>query len=183
MKLQLPQVSTEAHENSFLLSNLIANEILQQHGWISFGRYMELLLYAPKLGYYNNRMAKLGSSGDFITAPEITPLFGSTLAHFVDELLFLSSSLHPKILEFGAGSGQLAYDLLTEYGSLGKDARFLEAYYIIELSSELKMRQKTKLQNFPQVRWLDELPKAFSGIVIGNEVLDAMPVELVSRNT
>ncbi|WP_092416845.1 class I SAM-dependent methyltransferase [Collimonas sp. OK307] len=178
MQLQLPEASVEAQRASRLLHNLIATEIRLQHGWISFARYMELLLYAPDLGYYSGGAAKLGKDGDFTTAPEITPLFGATLAHLTTELLVSSPALQPQILEFGAGSGQLAYDILTE---LAAEAVLPQAYYIVELSAELRARQQLKLQAFPQVQWLDRLPESFSGVVIGNEVLDAMPVELVLR--
>lgn len=178
MQLQLPEASVEAQRASRLLHNLIATEIRLQHGWISFARYMELLLYAPDLGYYSGGAAKLGKDGDFTTAPEITPLFGATLAHLTTELLVSSPALQPQILEFGAGSGQLAYDILTE---LAAEAVLPQAYYIVELSAELRARQQLKLQAFPHVQWLDRLPESFSGVVIGNEVLDAMPVELVLR--
>lgn len=181
MQLQLPEASVEAQRASRLLHNLIATEIRLQQGWISFARYMELLLYAPDLGYYSGGAAKLGKDGDFTTAPEITPLFGATLAHLTAELLVSSPALQPQILEFGAGSGQLAYDILTELAAGDNGAAGLQAYYIVELSAELRARQQLKLQAFPQVQWLDRLPASFSGVVIGNEVLDAMPVELVLR--
>jgi len=178
MQLQLPEASVEAQRASRLLHNLIATEIRLQQGWISFARYMELLLYAPDLGYYSGGAAKLGKDGDFTTAPEITPLFGATLAQLTTELLASAAALQPQILEFGAGSGQLAFDILSELASNGGVAQPL-AYYIVELSAELRARQQHKLRDFPQVQWLDRLPQAFSGVVLGNEVLDAMPVELV----
>jgi SAM-dependent MidA family methyltransferase len=179
MQLQLPEASVEAQRASRLLHNLIATEIRLQHGWISFARYMELLLYAPDLGYYSGGAAKLGKDGDFTTAPEITPLFGATLAQLTTELLVSTPALQPQILEFGAGSGQLAFDILTELARGTNLAPPLQAYYIVELSAELRARQQLKLREFPQVQWLDRLPEAFSGVVLGNEVLDAMPVELV----
>jgi len=179
MQLQLPEASVEAQRASRLLHNLIATEIRLQQGWISFARYMELLLYAPDLGYYSGGAAKLGKDGDFTTAPEITPLFGATLAQLTTELLASSPALKPQILEFGAGSGQLAFDILSELAAGGAAAQPLQAYYIVELSAELRARQQLKLRDFPQVQWLDRLPAAFSGVVLGNEVLDAMPVELV----
>ena len=179
MQLQLPEASVEAQRASRLLHNLIATEIRLQRGWISFARYMELLLYAPDLGYYSGGAEKLGKDGDFTTAPEITPLFGATLAQLTTELRAASPALQPQILEFGAGSGQLAFDILTELAVHGDAERPLQAYYIVELSAELRARQQLKLRDFPQVQWLDRLPEAFSGVVLGNEVLDAMPVELV----
>ncbi|MFC5473055.1 class I SAM-dependent methyltransferase [Paraherbaspirillum soli] len=180
MQLQLPEASIEAQRASRLLHKLIASEIRQHDGWISFARYMELLLYAPGLGYYSGGAAKLGKDGDFTTAPEITPLFGATLAHLATELIASSANLQAQILEFGAGSGQLAFDILTELAA-DPDGPALQAYYIVELSAELRARQQQKLRGFPQVQWLDRLPEAFSGVVLGNEVLDAMPVELVVR--
>jgi SAM-dependent MidA family methyltransferase len=181
MQLQLPEASVEAQRASRQLHNLIATEIRRQDGWISFARYMELLLYAPDLGYYSGGAEKLGKDGDFTTAPEITPLFGATLAHLATELLDSTPALQPQILEFGAGSGQLALDILTELTTAAHPARMPQAYYIVELSAELCARQQHKLRAFPQVKWLDRLPDAFSGVVLGNEVLDAMPVELVVR--
>ncbi|AIY39532.1 hypothetical protein LT85_0372 [Collimonas arenae] len=179
MQLQLPEASVEAQRASRLLHNLIATEIRLQQGWISFARYMELLLYAPDLGYYSGGAAKLGKDGDFTTAPEITPLFGAALAHLATELFTSSPSLQPQILEFGAGSGQLAFDILSELAAGSDEKSALQGYYIVELSAELRARQQLKLREFPQVQWLDRLPEAFSGVVLGNEVLDAMPVELV----
>jgi len=181
MQLQLPEASIEAQRASYLLHNLIANEIRQQDGWIPFVRYMELLLYAPDLGYYSGGAEKLGGNGDFTTAPEITPLFGATLVHLATELLDSTPALQPQILEFGAGSGQLSHDILSELAAGTHSAHMLQRYYIVELSAELRARQQKKLRAFPQVEWLDRLPEIFSGVVLGNEVLDAMPVELVVR--
>ena len=179
MQLQLPEASIEAQHASRLLHNLITAEIRHHDGWISFARYMELVLYAPNLGYYSGGAAKLGKDGDFTTAPEITPLFGATLAQLSTELITaVDATLAPQILEFGAGTGQLAFDILTELHANGFN---LDAYYIVELSAELRARQEQKLSSFRQVQWLDRLPSSFSGVVIGNEVLDAMPVEMLVR--
>ncbi|MGS0741225.1 class I SAM-dependent methyltransferase [Glaciimonas sp. GG7] len=179
MQLQLPTASVEAQHASGLLHQLIAAEIGQHHGWISFAHYMDLVLYAPNLGYYSGGAAKLGKDGDFTTAPEITPLFGATLAQLATELIAAPDApLAAQILEFGAGTGQLAFDILTELQASG---HAVDAYYIVELSAELRARQEQKLRGFAQVQWLDRLPTAFSGVVFGNEVLDAMPVELVVR--
>lgn len=175
MQLQLPEPSPDALIASRALQTLIANEIRHQSGWISFARYMELALYAPGLGYYSGGAAKLGKDGDFTTAPEITPLFGETLAHVVAGLMQQSA---PNIIEFGAGSGKLAHALLSEMARLGLT---VQQYFIVEISAELRARQETLLRDFPQVRWLDQLPAAFSGIVLGNEVLDAIPVQLVIK--
>ncbi|WP_184013483.1 class I SAM-dependent methyltransferase [Glaciimonas immobilis] len=179
MQLQLPQPSIEAQHASRLLHHLISADIRHNDGWISFARYMELVLYAPDLGYYTGGAAKLGKDGDFTTAPEITPLFGATLARLATELMSVAEApLAAQMLEFGAGTGQLAFDILTE---LAGNGYAIEVFYIVELSAELRARQEQKLHNFPQVQWLSRLPDAFSGVVIGNEVLDAMPVELLVR--
>ena len=175
MQLQLPEPSADALQASRALLILIADEIRLQGGWISFARYMELALYAPGLGYYSGGAAKLGKDGDFTTAPEITPLFGKTLAQAAQDLLRQSA---PQILEFGAGTGRLAFDILTELKACGVR---LDSYGIVELSGELRARQQDLLRDFPQVRWHDQLPETFSGVVLGNEVLDAMPVHLVVK--
>lgn len=171
----LPQPAPEALHASDQLCALIAREIERKNGWISFARYMELALYTPGLGYYSGGAAKLGAAGDFITAPELTPLFGYTLAQSVAQLLAQTA---PHILEFGAGSGQLAFDILTE---LTAQNIAPQHYAIVELSGELRARQQEKLRDFPQVVWWEQLPSAFSGVVIANEVLDAMPVHLLVK--
>jgi SAM-dependent MidA family methyltransferase len=175
MQLQLPEPSADALQASQALQTLIADDIRLQGGWISFARYMELALYAPGLGYYSGGAAKLGKDGDFTTAPEITPLFGKTLAQAAQDLLRQSA---PQVLEFGAGTGRLAFDVLTELKACGVR---LASYGIVELSGELRARQQELLRSFPEVRWLDQLPDSFSGVVLGNEVLDAMPVHLVVK--
>lgn len=175
MQLNLPAPSPDALTASHMLQNLIAEEIRRHEGWISFARYMELALYAPDVGYYSGGAAKLGKDGDFTTAPEITSLFGETLAHAAGDLMAQSV---PKILEFGAGTGKLALDILSECAAAGIP---LERYWIVELSGELRARQQQTLAGFPQVTWLDDFPQAFSGVVLGNEVLDAMPVSLVVK--
>lgn len=175
MQLHLPQPSPDALAASHTLTERIADEIARHDGWISFARYMELALYAPDVGYYSGGAAKLGKDGDFTTAPEITSLFGETLAHVAGELMAQSA---PHILEFGAGTGKLAVDILTECALAGIT---VERYSIVELSGELRMRQQQALAHFPQVTWLNDFPPAFSGVVLGNEVLDAMPVSLVVK--
>ena len=174
--MSLPVPDQDAQAASTQLADLIAADIAAAGGAIGFDRYMELVLYAPRLGYYSGGSAKLGSSGDFTTAPEITPLFGATLAHVAAHVMAQSA---PHVLEFGAGTGRLAFDILSE----ARDAGIaIDSYSIIDLSGELRARQQELLRDFPQVRWLDRLPDSFSGVVLGNEVLDAMPVQLV-RNT
>ena len=173
--MSLPLPDSDALAASHALQQLIAAEIEQQGGAIAFSRFMELALYAPRLGYYSGGAAKLGAAGDFTTAPEITPLFGATLARAAAAIIAQSA---PNIIEFGAGTGKLARDVLT---ALQADGVAVESYTIIELSGELRARQQEALKDFAQVRWLDGFPDAFSGVVLANEVLDAMPVELVVK--
>jgi SAM-dependent MidA family methyltransferase len=175
MQLQLPEPGLDAMMASRSLQSLIANDIRHHSGWIPFSRFMELALYAPGLGYYSGGAAKLGKDGDFTTAPEITPLFGQTLAHVIADLIARTT---PQIMEFGAGTGKLARDILTELSAMGVS---VHRYSIVELSGELRARQQQMLRGFPQVSWLDSFPAVFSGVVIGNEVLDAMPVQLVAK--
>jgi SAM-dependent MidA family methyltransferase len=166
---------------SAALSRLIAEEIRAGGGCISFARYMELALYAPGLGYYMAGARKLGRDGDFVTAPEISPLFGRTVAR---QLAPLIAGGLEDVLEIGAGSGALAADLLLELDRLGCPAR---RYLILELSSDLRGRSRDTLaarapRHLERVAWLNGLPPAFTGVVIGNEVLDAMPVHRVIRS-
>ncbi|MEW6024194.1 MAG: SAM-dependent methyltransferase [Pseudomonadota bacterium] len=173
--MSLPLPDSDALAASHALQQLIAAEIEQQGGAIAFSRFMELALYAPQLGYYSGGAAKLGADGDFTTAPEITPLFGAALARAAAAIIAQSA---PNIIEFGAGTGKLARDVLT---ALAADGVQVDSYTIIELSGELRARQQEALRDFPQVRWIDGFPASFSGVVLANEVLDAMPVELVVK--
>ena len=175
----LPAPSAEAAAHSGRLVSLIAAEIAAGGGWISFARYMELALHAPGLGYYSAGARKLGAAGDFITAPELSRLFGQTLAQQVAQVLHAGI---PDVIELGAGSGRLARDLLVELLALGC---LPQRYLILETSAELRQRQRALLhRELPRlasrVTWLDALPAAFSAVVIANEVLDAMPVHLVA---
>ena len=178
MQNPLPTPSPEALEHSIRLTRLIQNDIAAHGGWISFSRYMELALYAPGLGYYTAGAHKFGEAGDFITAPEMSALFGRTLARQVQQIMASSA---PHILELGAGSGKLAADMLAELEQLGN---LPESYSILEVSADLRQRQQALLQQrlphlFERICWLDALPEQFSGAVVANEVLDALPVHLV----
>lgn len=173
--MPLPEPTADALAASRALHQLISEDIRAHDDWISFARYMELALYAKDLGYYAGGATKLGKDGDFTTAPEITPLFGATLARFAQSL-FPDQPL--KLLEFGAGSGRLALDMLA---ALRESGTVVESYQIVELSSELRARQQALLASDPAVGWLDRPPPAFSGLIVGNEVLDAMPVSLLVR--
>ncbi len=174
----MPEPSADARTASTALRERIAGEIAAAGGWISFARYMELALYAPGLGYYSGGSQKFGAAGDFITAPEITPLFSRTLALPAAQVMANSAR---RILEVGAGSGILAAELLLELERLGS---LPDQYLILDLSGELRARQQETLREhaahlLSRVSWLDALPKQYSGLVLGNEVLDAMPVALV----
>lgn len=173
----LPQASAEELALSQQLAQQIRSEIEQHGGAIDFARYMELALYAPALGYYSAGKQKFGDKGDFITAPELGPWFGRCLARQCQQVLAHLGG--GNVLEAGAGSGALALQLLQELDRLGSLPRH---YYILELSAELRARQQNTLQQAPElaqrVRWLDALPEAgFHGIVLANELLDAMPAE------
>ncbi|BBF87999.1 uncharacterized conserved protein [Aquitalea magnusonii] len=174
----LPAPSAEALVTSQALCAHIRQTITQAGGWIPFSRYMELALYAPGMGYYSAGSHKLGSAGDFTTAPEMTALFGRTLARQIAELLPQTGGT---VYEFGAGTGKLAIDILTE---LEKLDCLPEHYIIIDLSADLIERQQTAIRSaLPhlagRVSWLSQLPDQLDGVVIGNEVLDAMPCELL----
>lgn len=176
-KLDLPQPDADSIEHSAQLLALIRNTIAANSGWIDFSEYMQLALYAPGLGYYSAGLQKFGGTGDFITAPELSPLFAYSLANPVATLL---RDMKPaQIIEFGAGSGRLAADLLTRLEILNA---LPEKYLIIELSAELQQRQsQTILQGAPhlhdRVIWLQALPtQSLNAVVLANEVLDAMPV-------
>jgi SAM-dependent MidA family methyltransferase len=173
--MSLPEPSPDALAASRALQSLIRDDIHASDGWISFARFMHLALYANQLGYYAGGSAKLGKDGDFTTAPEITPLFGATLANFAAEM---ASNAPLRLLEFGAGSGKLARDILQALAVTGKP---VAEYAIVELSAELRERQRSLLAGFPQVHWLDGPPAAFTGLVLANEVLDAMPVPLLIK--
>ena len=174
----LPLPSPEAQKHSQQLCELIHRDIALQGGWIPFSRFMELALYAPGLGYYSAGASKFGAAGDFITAPELSPLFGRTLARQLADIMALSA---PHILELGAGSGKLALDVLTELERL---EQLPATYAILEVSADLRERQQSLLQKHlphltKRVQWLDALPVQISGAVVANEVLDALPVHLL----
>lgn len=174
--MSLPVPDPDALAASHALQQQIAQEIASASaGAIPFARFMERALYAPRLGYYSGGSAKLGAPGDFTTAPEMTPLFGAAVAQTVAAIMAQSA---PHILEFGAGTGKLAASVLDALATAGV---VTGTYTIIELSGELRARQQEALRGYPQVRWLDDFPSSFSGVVLANEVLDAMPVELVRR--
>ncbi len=143
------------------LERLISEKISAADGKIPFSTFMELALYSPGLGYYTNGLEKFGPKGDFITAPELSPLFGQCISHALADFT--------EILEFGAGTGALAKSIIENHQTL-------EKYWILEPSSELQQRQKEQLKNYGhKINWLTELPKNFTGAIIANEVIDAFP--------
>lgn len=176
----LPAPAAAALQTSTRLTALVQQTITQAGGWISFADYLRLALYAPGLGYYAAGSCKFGPAGDFVTAPETSPLFARTLARPVAQVLAEAGG---DVLELGAGSGRLAADLLAELEALGT---LPQRYCILEVSAELALRQRETLAQLPphlrgRVVWLQQLPSHFRGCVLGNEVLDALPFRLLHR--
>ena len=175
----LPTPSPEALAHSQRLRQVITDEIEQSGGWLPFSTFMERLLYAPGLGYYTAGARKFGAAGDFVTAPELTPLFGRALARQVAQIMLESA---PVVLEVGAGSGRLAADLLL---ALEASGQLPERYFILDLSADLRQRQQQTIAAaaphlLDRVEWLERLPEQFSGVVVANELLDAMPADVVA---
>lgn len=177
----LPIPNAEAQAQSRQLATLIQAKIDQSAGWLSFADFMRMALYTPDLGYYSGGAKKFGIGGDFVTAPEISPLFAQTLARQVAQVLALTNG---DVLELGAGTGKLAADLLL---ALNAAERAPRQYFILEVSAYLRQIQKETLQKalppelFTRVVWLDMLPQNFVGAILGNEVLDAIPVHLIHK--
>jgi SAM-dependent MidA family methyltransferase len=167
----------DATEHSTRVCASLAADIEAAGGWLSFERFMELALYAPGLGYYSGGAQKLGADGDFTTAPEVSRLFGHCVAVQCAEIL--RSLGAGSVLEIGAGSGRLAADLLGRLESIG---RLPDNYWILEVSADLRQRQREYLEKrlpqlFHRVHWLDRPPaESFDGVILANEVLDALPV-------
>jgi SAM-dependent MidA family methyltransferase len=181
-----PGVTTTTDSLTTPLHVHIVDQIHAAGGWIGFDQFMALALYTPALGYYTNSSLKFGTmpytvqdgervaGSDFVTAPELSPLFGYCLAAQVQEAMQKTGT--DEVWEFGAGSGALALQLLTTLG----DA--VQRYTIVDLSGTLRARQQERLAAFAhKVRWVDALPDSMQGVVVGNEVLDAMPVQLLVR--
>lgn len=156
------------------------SQLIEQHqGFLPYDQWMQAALYAPNVGYYSGGSTKFHTAGDFTTAPEISPLFGQTLAVQIQEVV-AQCEAPAAILEFGAGSGALADSVLAALADQGNTQ---VPYYILELSPSLRARQQQRLAHYGnRVQWLDALPTTFTGCVIANEVLDAMPVHLLQRS-
>lgn len=181
-QLQLPVPDDSALAHSQQLIDAIREEMARQAGQIPFRDFMQLALYAPGLGYYVAGSRKLGAAGDFVTAPEISPIFSHCLAQAIAPAL--QSLSEANILEVGAGSGVMAAEILRH---LSTTAQLPEHYYILELSGELRERQAQTIEqrvpdSLSRVVWLDRLPDELSAVVLGNEVLDAMPVNMISKH-
>ena len=171
------------------LRRIIGDALAGSGGWLGFDAFMALALYAPGLGYYARDSLKFGTlpyqrqdgrlvaGSDFVTAPEISPLLGQTLAAQLAQAL--AETKTSTLWEFGAGSGALALQLLSSWAERGQP---LPQYRIVELSATLRARQQTNLAGFAeQVQWVEALPEQLNGVLLGNEVLDAMPVKLLVR--
>ena len=179
----LPEPDEAAKQRSSELVSHVAARCAEKGGAISFSEFMQIALYLPGLGYYSGGAQKFGMAGDFITAPEVSALFSRCVARQAAQII--ADIERADMLEFGAGSGVMAADILLELERLGE----LPAnYFIVELSAELRARQRQTIEAkaahlLEKVHWLDSLPgDAIQGVVIANEVLDAMPVECFRIN-
>lgn len=173
-EITMPVLDAAQRQHMTAVCDAVRAQIAARGGWLSFDEYLELVLYAPGLGYYSAGAAKLGSAGDFITAPELSPLFGACIARQCAPLLRGGG----EVLELGAGTGALAATVLLKLAAL--DA--LPAHYsVLEISADLRARQHSRLQQLPRelaarVRWLDAPPQsAWRGVILANEVADALP--------
>jgi SAM-dependent MidA family methyltransferase len=177
----LPPPPPEAAAHSTRLAERIAQAIVDEGDWIPFTRFMDLALYAPGLGYYAAGARKFGWEGDFVTAPEISPMFAQCLAVQARQVM---DACGAQILELGPGSGVLAADL---FGALKEQGAAPDRYLLLEVSPDLRERQQALIaERFPGDRarfeWIDRLPESIEGFVIANEVLDVVPFSLVHRN-
>ena len=182
MDITLTSLETEHSE---LLKAKIASQIASQGGWIPFSRYMEMALYEPGMGYYSAGAHKLGPGGDFTTAPELSPLFGAAICSTLIPVLegLKAQNLPTQILEFGAGTGKLASSILTRLHDLNFT---LDRYDIVEISPDLAHRQQEHISNTilqldsqTHCHWPSELPKDFKGVILANEVIDAIPCDVI----
>ncbi len=176
-RIDLPEPDAASAAHSACVAAHIHDVIERAGGSISFAQYMQLALYAPRLGYYSAGATKLGAAGDFVTAPEISPLFGRILAR---QCAFVLEQLEGGcVLEPGAGTGALAISMLAKFGELGV---MPDRYLILEVSADLRERQEARInsecpQYLERITWIDALPENFTGVVVANEIADAIPVE------
>ncbi|MCC6197089.1 MAG: SAM-dependent methyltransferase [Burkholderiales bacterium] len=168
----MPQPDDSARAHSARVVDAVRAEIAACGGWIAFARYMQIVLYAPGAGYYTAGARKFGPVGDFVTAPEMTPLFAQALAAPITAILDGADARD--VLELGAGSGALADGLLAHVTGIAH-------YRILDLSADLQERQRARLTAHTSANWLDALPATIDGAVVMNEVLDAVPPHLVVR--
>ena len=178
-QISLPEPSSSAIEHSLELIEHIKQKV-DLKGNIDFATYMHDVLYTPRLGYYTGISTKIGEKGDFITAPEISPLFSDTISFQLSQII--TATPDAVILEIGAGSGKMAANILK---TLNTEANLPSAYWILEPSPDLQARQLETIQNthpelISHVKWLNQLPtEKFNGVIICNEVIDAMPVHAI----
>jgi SAM-dependent MidA family methyltransferase len=181
--------NTEALSHCRQLSNLIDDLVKKSENGLLFSDYMNLVLYEPKLGYYTGGSIKFGSKGDFITAPEISPYFGASIAQTISPVIqhFRNGRHIAKILEFGAGSGALASSILLELQQLNT---LPHVYQILEVSPDLQQRQQEHIHQFIKehqipvaIEWLTAMPVEFDGIILANEVIDAIPVDVIVKRS
>ena len=174
-----------ASEIEIQLSEQLKTKIIQaihsSQGWISFDRFMEFALYDPEFGYYNGNLRKFGEKGDFVTASEISSFFAKTMCIQFEEIFL---SLDKNIIEIGAGSGKFALEVIQSL-----DSKKIDHYFILEISHSLRKRQyELLIKNLPpylfsKVQWIDKIPQEYNGIVFCNELLDALPVDLIKKSS
>jgi SAM-dependent MidA family methyltransferase len=186
----LPKPSAESLHYSQQLSDLVQQKMADAGGWLSFADFMHMALYTPALGYYSGGLTKFGGNenggGDFVTAPQISALFAQSLARQVGQVILAmpGDGVPANVLELGAGTGKLAADLLL---ALEESGQLPSQYCILEVSGHLRQVQCDTLQEelppalFERIVWLDVLPNDFVGVILGNEVLDAIPVHLLVK--
>ncbi len=177
------KLSEDALAIQSTLSNKIQNEISLHNGEVSFSKFMQMALYEPALGYYQNNLHKFGEKGDFITAPEMGSSFAYCLANSLVDYFQESKAKDKVLLEIGAGSGALAVNLILAFQKLKIE---LDQYLILEPSAELQAQQKSWIkyhlpEQLSKIVWLSELPENFQGIMIANEVADAIPCERIKK--
>jgi SAM-dependent MidA family methyltransferase len=180
-RASMPTPSREALAHSARVVAHIERMIATSGGWISFADYMGAALYAPGLGYYVAGARKFGLAGDFVTAPELTPLFGEALAVPIEAVL--AQLPGSSVIELGPGTGRLAADVLSALAARGA---LPDRYYLLEVSPDLRERQREHLRDrapdlLPRVEWIDILPEHWRGVLLANEVLDAVPPHLIAR--